>query len=69
METVYAEKIITSSSHKWAARDATGPMGLAATGSVSAEDGGLLWVIKIRSAHFLRRGSNAVGPVSYICGM
>jgi hypothetical protein len=38
----------------------TGPMGLSAAGSGPAEDGGLLWVIKIRSAHFLRRGSNVV---------
>jgi hypothetical protein len=28
------------------------------------EDGGFLWVIKIRRAHFLRRGSKAVGPMS-----
>jgi hypothetical protein len=28
----------------------TGPMGLAAAGSGPAEDGGFLWVIKIRSA-------------------
>jgi hypothetical protein len=43
---------------------ATGPLGLAAAGSSPAEKGGFLWVIKIRSAHFLRRGSEAVGPVS-----
>jgi hypothetical protein len=43
---------------------ATGPMGLAAAGAGSATDGGFLWVIKIRSAHFLRRGSKAVGPMS-----
>jgi hypothetical protein len=29
-----------------------------------AEDGGFLWVIKIRSARYLRRGSKAVGPIS-----
>jgi hypothetical protein len=33
-----------------------------ATGST--KDGGFLWVIKIPSTHFLRRGSNAVGPMS-----
>jgi hypothetical protein len=38
-------------------------------GSGLAENGGFLWVIKIRSAHFLRRGSKAVGPMSYIYGM
>jgi hypothetical protein len=43
---------------------ATGPMELAAAGSGPAEDGGFLWVIKIRSAHFLRTGSKAVGPMS-----
>jgi hypothetical protein len=32
-------------------------------GSGPAEDGGFLWVIKIRSAHFFRRGSKAVGTV------
>jgi hypothetical protein len=41
-----------------------GPMGLAAAGSGPAKDGGFLCVIKIRSAHFLRRGSKAVGPMS-----
>jgi hypothetical protein len=40
-----------------------GPMGLAAAGSVPAEDGGFLWVIKIRSAHFLRSGNKATGPM------
>jgi hypothetical protein len=45
---------------------ATGPIGLAAAGSGPAEDGGFLWVIKIRSAHFLGRGSQAVGPMSWI---
>jgi hypothetical protein len=34
------------------------------TGSDPTEDGGFLWVIKIRSAHFLRRGSKAVEPMS-----
>jgi hypothetical protein len=29
-----------------------------------AEDGGFIWAIKIRSAHFLWRGSKAVGPTS-----
>jgi hypothetical protein len=43
---------------------ATGPMGLAAAGSDPAEDAGFLWMIKIRSAHFLQRGSKAVGPMS-----
>jgi hypothetical protein len=43
--------------------------GHAAAGSGPAEDGGLLWVVKIRSAHFLRRGSKAVRPMSYIYGM
>jgi hypothetical protein len=36
---------------------ATGPTG-------RAEDGGFLWVIKIRSTQFLQRGSKAVGPMS-----
>jgi hypothetical protein len=48
---------------------ATGPMGLAAAGSGPAENGGFLWVIKIRSAHFLWRGSKDVCPMSYIYGM
>jgi hypothetical protein len=43
---------------------ARGPMGLAAAGSGPTEDRGFLWVIKNRSAHFLRRGSKAVGPMS-----
>jgi hypothetical protein len=43
---------------------ATGPVGLATAGSGPAEDGGFLWVIKIRSIHFLRRGSKAIGPMS-----
>jgi hypothetical protein len=42
---------------------ATGPTGLSIAGSGPVEDGGFLWVIKIRSAHFLRRGSKAVGPM------
>jgi hypothetical protein len=41
-------------------------MGLAAAGSGPAEDGGFLWAIKVCSAHFLRRGSKAVGSMSYI---
>jgi hypothetical protein len=41
-----------------------GPMGLAAAGSGPAEDSGFLWVIKIHNAHFLQRGSKAIGPVS-----
>jgi hypothetical protein len=40
------------------------PTGLAAAGSGAAEDNGFLWVIKIPSTHFLRRGSKAVGPMS-----
>jgi hypothetical protein len=43
---------------------AAGPMGLAAAGCVLAEGGGFLWVIKIHSTHFLRRGSKAVSPMS-----
>jgi hypothetical protein len=44
---------------------ATGHVGLAAAGSGPAEDGGFLWVIKIRVAHFLQGGgSKAVGPTS-----
>jgi hypothetical protein len=43
---------------------ATEPMGHSVSGSNPTEDGGFLWVIKIRSAHFLRRGSKAVGPMS-----
>jgi hypothetical protein len=34
-------------------------------GSSPTEDGGFLRVIKIPSAHFLRTGSKAVGPMSY----
>jgi hypothetical protein len=41
---------------------ATGPTRLS-TGSNPAEDSGFLWVIKIRSTHFLR-GSKTVGPMS-----
>jgi hypothetical protein len=48
---------------------AIGPTGLARAGSGPAEDDGYLWVIKIRSTHFLRRGSKAVGPMSQIYGM
>jgi hypothetical protein len=43
---------------------ATGPMGPAAAGFIPAENGGILWVIKVPSTHFLRRGSKAVGPMS-----
>jgi hypothetical protein len=43
---------------------ATGPMGLATVGSSLAEDGGFLWVIKICKAHFLQRGSKALGLMS-----
>jgi hypothetical protein len=43
---------------------ATGPMGYSVAGSSSTEDGGFLWVIKIRSTHFLWRGSKAVSPMS-----
>jgi hypothetical protein len=32
--------------------------------AAAAEDGGFLWVIKIPSTNFLRRGSKAVGPMS-----
>jgi hypothetical protein len=48
---------------------ATGPTGYSVAGSTPTEDGGFLWVIKIPSAHFLRRGNKAVGPMSYIYGM
>jgi hypothetical protein len=48
---------------------ATGPTVLSVAGSGPAEDGGFLRAIKIPSAHFLRRGSKAVGPMSYIYGM
>jgi hypothetical protein len=43
---------------------ATEPTGYSVAGSNSTEDGGYLWVIKIPSAHYLRRGSKAVGPMS-----
>jgi hypothetical protein len=43
---------------------ATGPMGQSVAGSNPTKDGGFLWVIKIPSTHFLRRGSKAVGPMS-----
>jgi hypothetical protein len=43
---------------------ATGPTGYSVVGSNPTEDGGFLWVIKIPSMHFLRRGSKAVGPMS-----
>jgi hypothetical protein len=45
---------------------ATGPMGPSVAGSGPAEDGGFLRAMKIPSAHFLRRGSKAVGPMSYM---
>jgi hypothetical protein len=41
-----------------------GPMGLTVTGSGPAEGAGFLWVINIRSAHFLRKGNKAVRPMS-----
>jgi hypothetical protein len=43
---------------------ATEPTGYSVAGSSPTEDGGFLRVIKIPSAHFLRRGSKAVGPMS-----
>jgi hypothetical protein len=43
---------------------ATGPTGHSVAGSNPTEGGGFLWVIKIPSAHFLRRGSKAVGQMS-----
>jgi hypothetical protein len=43
---------------------ATGPTGYSVVGSNPTEGGGFLWVIKIHSMHFLRRGSKAVGPMS-----
>jgi hypothetical protein len=43
---------------------ATEPTGYSVAGSSPTEDGGFLWVIKIPSTHFLRRGSKAVGPMS-----
>jgi hypothetical protein len=43
---------------------AMGPTGLSVAGSGPAEDGEFLWIARISSAHFLRRGSKAVGPVS-----
>jgi hypothetical protein len=48
---------------------AAGPMGYSVAGSSPTEDGGFLWVIKIHSTHFLRRGSKAVHPMSQIYGM
>jgi hypothetical protein len=48
---------------------ATGPAGYSVVGSNLTKDGGFLWVIKIPSTHFLRRGSKAIGPMSYIYGM
>jgi hypothetical protein len=43
---------------------ATGPTGYSVAGSNPTEDSGFLWVIKIPSAHFLWRGSKAVGLMS-----
>jgi hypothetical protein len=43
---------------------ASGPMGLTVVGSSLAKDGGFLWVMKICSAHFLQRGSKAIGLMS-----
>jgi hypothetical protein len=43
---------------------ATGSTGHSVASSGPAEDGGFLWAIKIRSVHFLLRGSKAVGPTS-----
>jgi hypothetical protein len=43
---------------------ATEPTGYSVAGSSPTEDGGFLRVIKIHSAHFLQRGSKAVGPMS-----
>jgi hypothetical protein len=43
---------------------ATEPTGYSVAGSSPTEDGGFLRVIKIRSVHFLRRGSKSVGPMS-----
>jgi hypothetical protein len=42
---------------------ATGPTGYSVAGSNPTKDGGFLWVIKIPSIYFLRRGSKAVGPI------
>jgi hypothetical protein len=43
---------------------ATEPTGYSVAGSSPTEGGGYLWVLKIPSTHFLRRGSKAVGPMS-----
>jgi hypothetical protein len=43
---------------------ATGPTRYSVAGSNLTKDGGFLWVIKIRSTHFLQSGSKAVGPMS-----
>jgi hypothetical protein len=43
---------------------ATGPTAYCVAGSNPTEDDGFLWVIKILIAHFLPRGSKAVGPMS-----
>jgi hypothetical protein len=44
-------------------------MGLTVAGSGSAKDGGFLWVIKIRSTHFLQTASEAVRPMSQTYSM
>jgi hypothetical protein len=44
-------------------RDEETPLGSSVEGSSPAEDGGFLWMIKVRSAHFVQRGSKAVGPM------
>jgi hypothetical protein len=43
---------------------ATGPTRHSVAGSNPTEDGGILWVIKIRNTQFLRKGSKSVGPMS-----
>jgi hypothetical protein len=43
---------------------ATAHAGFSVAGSGPAENGRFLWVIKIRGAHLLWRGSKAVGRMS-----
>jgi hypothetical protein len=43
---------------------AMGPIEFAAAGSSLTVDGITLWVIKIRSAHFLQKGSKRVSAMS-----
>jgi hypothetical protein len=43
---------------------ATGPTGYSVAGSNPTEDGVFLWVIKIPSIYFLRRGSKVISPMS-----